>query len=182
MAGAQNVTGQLNFAPTFSQTGIFGALSSFTTNQQLPSFTSLQYQNSTSGTALFVDQLYAATLTFVSSTAQTFHFQNASLTDPFGNTLAMLRIREFVLLNTSTTAAWDLSVASAASNGVTWLPVVANNPPHAYANGGMVRLSDPNSSGAGVGQVISSSTDGIVITPTAHAVTAVILVLGASIL
>jgi hypothetical protein len=182
MAGAQVVTGQLNFNPVFSQTGVFGALASFTSNQQLPSFTSLQYQNTTSGVALFVDQLYAATLTFVASTAQTFHFGNASLIDPFGNTLSMLRIREFVILNTSGTAGWDLSVAQAASNGVTWLPVVANAPPHAYANGGIVRLSDPYSSGSGIGQVISSTTDGIVLTPTAHAVTAAILVLGASIL
>jgi len=182
MAGAQAVTGALNFTPSFNQTGVFGALSSFTSQQQLPSFTTVQYQNTTTGTALFVDQLYAATLTFVASTAQTFHFNNASLLDPFGNTLAMLRIRELIILNTSLTAGWDLSVAQAASNGVTWLPVVANGPPHAYANGGLLRLSDPNSSGAGVGQVISGSTDGIVLTPTAHAVTAVILALGASIL
>lgn len=182
MAGAQNVTGTINFNPNFQQTGIFGALASFQSSQQLPSFTSIQYQNATSGTALFVDQLYAATLTFVASTAQTFHFQTASLLDPFGNTIAMLRIREFLLLNTSPTVGWDLSVAQAASNGVTWLPVVANAPPHAYANGGLVRLSDPNSSGSGIGQVISATTDGIVITPTAHAVTAVMLVLGATIL
>jgi hypothetical protein len=177
---AQIVTGQLNFSPSFSQSGVLGALSAFVTTQQLPSFTSIQYVNGT-GVAYGVDQLYAAQLTFTASTAQTFHFETATLTDPFGNTLAMLRIRELIVLNTSPTIGWDLSVAQAASNGIAWLPVVANAPPQARANGGMVRISDPTTFGAAVGNFITNTTDGLVLTPTAHAVTAVILCLGCSV-
>jgi hypothetical protein len=177
---AQNVFGGLNFSPTFTQIGVLGALAAFPTNQNLPSFTSIQYVNGT-GMAFGVDQLYAATLTFVASTAQTFHFETSTLQDPFNNNISMLRIRELIVLNTSPTIGWDLSVAQAASNGIAWLPVVANAPPQARANGGMVRISDPQTFGAAVGNFITATTDGLVLTPTAHAVTAVILCLGCSV-
>jgi hypothetical protein len=177
---AQNVFGGVNFSPTFSQTGVLGALSAFQINQNLPGFTSIQYVNGT-GVAYGVDQIYGATLTFVASTAQTFHFETATLTDVFGNTIAMLRIRELIVLNTSPTIGWDLSVAQAASNGIAWLPVVANAPPVARGQGGMIRISDPQTFGAAAGNFITATTDGLVLTPTAHAVTATLLCLGCSV-
>jgi hypothetical protein len=52
----------------------------------------IQYANAVSQ-ALGVDQVYVGAGSLASTTA-TFHFQTSTLKDPFGNTLAMLRIRE----------------------------------------------------------------------------------------
>lgn len=173
---AQNVTGQLNFSANFQQTGVFGVIASQTLNQILSQ--SYQYINGT-GVALGVDQLYGATLTLAAS-ATTLHFETATLKDPFGNTLAMLRIREFIVLNTTVTGGFDLKVESSASNGIAWIPP-STSPLFARANNGFIRISDPYTFGAAAGNFITATTDGVTLDPGANTIVAAVLALGCSV-
>lgn len=182
MSVAQNVAGYANMTVNIGQTDV--VITSQTINGIVSQ--SLQYVNAT-GQSLGVDQLYAATITLAASTPQTFHFQTATLKDIFGNTLAMLRIRELVIVNSNTTLGQDLKVESAATNGITWLPpstspLYARSGTATSTNGfGGLRIFDPASFGAGVGNVISSTTDGLTLDPGTNTITVQILVLGCSV-
>lgn len=155
MSIAQNVTGLLTCSASFTQipTGLLAGSQGFTQTLTSP----LQFNNAV-GVNFGVDQMYSASFSLASTTS-TVHVQNASLKDPFGNTLAMLRIRLIMVLNTETTLTHILKVYAPASNAVPWLPPVANFltvPP-----GGVLLLTDPLSFGGGVGLVTASSADGI---------------------
>ncbi len=171
---AQIVTGQLNMTANFQQTPA-GLLSTLPYSQVIPDV--LQYLNNT-GVNYGVDQLYGETNS-LASTTQTIHFETATAKDIFGNTLAMLRVRELIIQNTETTLSHVLKVYSSASNGIAWLPPVGNFltvPP-----GGVLRISDPLSFGAGVGNFITSTTDGITLDSGSNTVGFKMLVLGCSV-
>lgn len=174
MAVAQPVTGQFNLTANFQQTAV-GQLTSAPSTQTINDV--LQYINAT-GVNYGVDQLYAAAKTLVATTA-TLHFETATLTDIFGDTIAMLRIRELIVKNTTTTLGSVLKVYAPASDGITWLPPAANFLP--VQPGGVLRISDPLSFGSGVGNVIGATSDGLVLDSGANTVAYQILVLGCSV-
>jgi hypothetical protein len=171
---AQIVTGQVNFTANFAQTPA-GLLVTTPYNQLISDV--LQYINST-GVNYGVDQLYAE-VNSLASTTQTIHFETATAKDIFGNTLAMLRIRELIIQNTETTLSHILKVYSPSSNGITWLPPVANFltvPP-----GGVLRISDPLSFGGGVGNVVGATSDGLTLDSASNTVGFKMMVLGCTV-
>jgi hypothetical protein len=174
MALAQNVKGQLNLNANFQQLNASDLSGGTFWSEVLAD--SLQYVNN-NGVNYGVDQVYAAKLS-LASTTQTVHFQTSTAKDPFGNSLAMLRIRELIIQNTNTVLGQDLKVYAPASNGITWLPPVANFIP--IRPSGVLRLSDPLSFGGGVGMVVGATTDGITFDSGSNTVTFNVLVLGNS--
>lgn len=173
MAVAQAVTGTLNFNPTFTQ--VETIINAVQANFGLTA-PALQYINA-QGVNFGVDQLYVGAGSLASTTI-TLHFETATLKDPFGNTLAMLRIRELIIFNTNVTLGQDLKVYAPSSNAITWLPPVANFIP--VRPGGVLRISDPLSFGGGVGQVVGATTDGLELDSGSNTVGYQILVLGNS--
>lgn len=175
MAVAQTVTGQLNLSANFLQTPT-GQLANTPYSQPLNDV--LQYVNNT-GVNYGVDQIYSEVNAGLASTTKTYHFETATLKDPFGNTLAMARIRELIIKNTETVLTHILKVYVPASNAISWLPPVANFltvPP-----GGVLRISDPLSFGGAVGLVVGATSDGLVLDSGSNTVGYQILVLGCSV-
>jgi hypothetical protein len=120
-----------------------------------------------------IDTMYAALLG-INNTTLTINLQN--FTDPGGNgSTAFDRIREFLLYNPNTNAGYDVSAYASASNGWPFLPP-STSPSIARANGGFVRLSDPQSTGSGNGNVVTGSTYSITLA-TSHNVTGLLLVM-----
>lgn len=187
MAVAAVVTSNVTITLTGNQsqsTGTIGSTSggaSLSVNPKISVVDSLINSNTT-GVVKAVDQLYQNQVNFVASTPQTFHFGNASLKDPFGNTITMARIRLLAIQVIDTTAGHDLQAYASASNGITWLPAAAA-PNLIRANFGLVILAyDPNSTGGGNGNVISNTTDGITLNPGSNAIAGVnILCIGESV-
>lgn len=174
MSVAQIVAGQVNMTANFQQTPSAG-LNLLPYSEVIQDI--LQYVNNT-GVNYGVDQLYAAKTTLVATTTN-LHFETATLKDPFGNTLAMLRIRELIIQNIDTNLAHVLKVSASASNGITWLPPAANFLP--VNAGSVLRISDPLSFGGGVGNVVGATTDGLLIDAGANTITFNILALGCSV-
>jgi hypothetical protein len=115
----------------------------------------------------------------LASTTQTVHFETATAHDPFGNTLAMLRLRELIIQNVTVTSGFDLQAYSPSSNGITWLPPVANY--LTVRAGGLLRFSDPLSFGGGVGQVVGSTSDGITLNSVSNTIVFNLVGLGCSV-
>jgi hypothetical protein len=177
---AQVVTGQFSFSANFQQTGILGAVPSVTLNQIMNQ--TLQYVNAT-GQALGVDQMYGFTGTLVSTT-KIFHFQTGVLNDIFGNPLAMLRVRDLLIINLSATASNVLKVYATSSNGITWVPPIANflSVYGGLASGaGMLRIADPYSFGGSAGNVVGATTDGLEVDSGSNTVSFAIIALGCSV-
>jgi hypothetical protein len=174
MSVAQTVTGTLNFNCNFQQTQTSGNINLNGSNLNETISQSLQYVNST-GVNYGVDQLYAKQITLASTTG-VYAFQTGSLTDPFGNTLAMLRIRELIIVNLNTTLGQDLEVYATASTGITWVPPVANY--LLCRAGGIIRLADPLSFGGGVGQVVGSSSSSLTLNSGSNTITLNLIALG----
>jgi hypothetical protein len=173
MSVAQIVTGSVNMSANFGQTDTI--IGPQTINGIISQ--ALQYVNNT-GVNYGVDQMFAKTGSLASTTVS-FHFETSTVNDPFGNTLAMLRIRELIIANTTVTLGSFLKVYATASDGITWLPGVASYlsvPP-----GGVLRISDPLSFGSGVGNVIGATTDGLELDSGSNTVSYQILVLGCSV-
>lgn len=137
----------------------------------------LQYTNGT-GAVNTCDQIYAKQTT-LASTTQTLHFQTATANDPFGNTLAMLRIHELIIQNLSVATSAFLKVSASASNGIAWLPLTASYIP--VRPGGVLWISDPLSFGAAIGNFITSTTDGLTIDSVANTITFNIVVVGSTV-
>ena len=182
MAVAANVSGIINLTASFTQvqaTGVIGS-SIGGGSQSFAELISIadQLTNAT-GAAKTCDQMYAAQLT-LSAAATTLHFETATAKDPAGNTLAMLRIRLLIVQNLTATAGFDVKVEASATNAIAWLPP-STAPLLARANGGLVLIYDPNSSGAGAGNVVGATTDGLTLDPGANTCTVNVLVVGDSV-
>lgn len=174
MAILQNVIASVNFNFNSQQTQTTGNLNAGgSTLLEIVSMAK-QYVNN-NGVNYGVDQLYAVQLSLAAA-ATTLHFQTSTAKDPFGNTLAMLRIRDVIVQNTNTTLSQFLKVYVPASNAITFLPPVASYIP--VQPGGMLWLSDPLSFGGGVGQVCGATTDGLTVDPAAFTIVANVLVIG----
>lgn len=137
---------------------------------------SLQY---TSGTgALQADGLYFKPIALVASTPQTFDL--TALTGIGGESLTVNRVREWILFNPDTTAGHDVKAYQGASNPWAMMPASAN-PLWARANNGSARVSDPNSTGAAVGNVATSTSKTFVLDPGANNVTVYLFILTSSV-
>jgi hypothetical protein len=131
---------------------------------------------SASGTAAGqVNLVYGNQVTFVASTPQTFDMQ--TWTDPFSNALVFARVRLFVIQVVSQTAGWNIELYASSSNGVTFLPPVANYLP-VNAGSLSVIVNDAVSTGAGVGTLVTSSTLNFTINPGTNPVVVNILAAG----
>jgi hypothetical protein len=171
----QNVTGQVTSTFALQESITTAVLA--TVNYPLPIANTVNY--STAGTgAEALDTVYAESLTLAASTPVTLNL-HTGLTDPAGNPIAFARVREFVVMVTSVTAGYSVEVYSAASNGWAFLPPVAN-PLTAQPDGGMVILRDPQSTGSGVGLIVTSSSCEVVLNPGSNTVVVSIIIAGCS--
>lgn len=136
----------------------------------------LQALFQSSGTAADqVNGLYAATLSFSASTPQTIDLQ--SLTDIFGAALSFQRVKGIALRVNSQTDGASLSIAPGASNGNTAilgtgssLRVLAST----ANNQGFLVLAAPNTTA----YAVSGSSKTLTLTPSAHAFTVDIVIVG----
>lgn len=132
----------------------------------------------TSGTgANQMDSLYWRPITLAASTPQTFNLQ--SIVGLGGESLVFARVRELILYNPTTTSGADCKLYQGASNPWAIAPP-STAPLWARANGGLARISDPSSTGAGVGNVVTSTSCEITLDPGANAMTVYLLVGGGS--
>lgn len=175
----QNITGTI---VTYSTFGEF--VSNVVTPYSIPfsipgaqgsAASSVNYTNGTG--ALQLDTCYSL-LGSLASTTLTIDF--TSLTDPNGNAINFARIREFLLYVTSTTAGFDLKVEQGASNGWAFVPP-STAPQIVRANGGFYRISDPNSTGAGNGNVVGASSKTVKFDSGSNTVTFLFLAVGTSV-
>jgi hypothetical protein len=135
----------------------------------------LQLNNGTG--AQQVDTLYCKVLTLVASTPQTVNFQ--STTDPDSASITFLRGRLFAVFNPTLTAGYDCKIYQAGSNPLVWVPP-SSSPGWARANGGLYFQMDPQSTGAGNGNVITSSSCEVTFDPGTNNVTVYVLMVGGS--
>jgi hypothetical protein len=168
-ATGQVVNGQVTFNAAFTEQAT--AIGTFSIPATVSS--NLSYANGTASNQ--VDTIYAKTVT-LAATTQTIDL--TSLTDPAGNSINFARVRELIVVNTSTAAGFDLKVEAGASNGVAFLPPAANFLLARY--NGSLRVSDPVSTGSGNGNVITSSTKTITFDAGANTVTFLVLIVGGS--
>jgi hypothetical protein len=176
MAVAQNVTATINFNFNTQQTITTGNINAAgSVFNGLVTFAK-QYVNA-QGVNYGVDQLFAQQLTLASTTG-TYHFETATQKDPWGNTLAMLRIRDLIIQNTNTTLGQDLEYYASASNGIAWLPTVSA--PLIVRAGGLDWKSDPLGFGAAVGNYITATTDGLTVNSLSATVIFNLVVIGNS--
>lgn len=133
----------------------------------------------TSGTgALQADGLYFAPIALVASTPQTFDL--TALTGIGGESLTVNRVREWLLYNPDTTSGHDVGAYQGASNPWAVMPASAN-PLYARAGGGLARISDPNSTGGAVGNVVGGTSKTFKLDPGTHNVTVYLLILTSSV-
>jgi hypothetical protein len=171
-ATGQVVVGTVSFNASFTE----AATAVGTYQIPVSSSLNLSYTNGTASNQ--VDTIYAKTFS-LASTTQTIDL--TSLTDPAGNSINFARVREFIVVNTSTTAGYDLEVYSGSSNG--WAPIgaVSGTPCYVrYGSGAMYRLSDPVSTGSGNGNVVGSTSKTITFNSGSNTVTFYVIVVGGS--
>lgn len=143
------------------------------------------YTNSNAGGSGVVDQLYAKQLT-LSAAATTINL--TSLTDVGGNTIDFARVREFVVENLNTTIGQDCKVEAGAANGWSVLPP-STNPLYARSGGvlttatvvGTVQISDPFSTGASNGNVVTTGSCNVTLDPGSNTITVNVIILGTSV-
>ncbi len=169
------VTGIVTTNWPFNENTTVGTLTTQGINAPVPINQTTNYN--TSGTATGqVNLIYGQQITFVVSTPQTFNLQ--TWLDVFGNAVPLARVREFIVQVVSVTPGWDIKLYSAASNGVIFLPPIANF--LTIRAGGMIAIRDPISTGGGNGNVVGGSTLSFTIDPGTHAVVVNILAAGGS--
>jgi hypothetical protein len=135
--------------------------------------------NYTQGTgALQADGLYFKPIALAASTPQTLDL--TALTGIGGESLTVNRVRELILFNPDAAAGHHVKLYQGATNPWAIAPASAN-PLWARANNGSARISDPNSTGSAVGNVVTSTSKTIVLDPGTNAVTVYLLLLTGSV-
>ena len=169
-----NVTGSISTQTSFTQvpTTVPGSVTPLNNAQ------SLKVTFQTSGTAAdTVDLKYSATLTFTASTAQTLDL--TALTDIYGGTVNLARVRSLTIYMKSTTDGATLTVGAAGTNpwaailGTTGTLVMQSS---TSTNASMLVLTAPNTTG----WVTSGSSKNLKLTPSAHAFSVDIEITGCS--
>jgi hypothetical protein len=173
----QNINGQVSTIFALQEQIATGVLQ--TINYPLPITNTVNYPTAAGGgtAAGQLDTIYAAQLTLAGTTiALNLH---TGLIDPAGNAISFARVREFVVQVVTATAGYSVEVYAGASDGWPFLPPVAN-PLTAQPNGGMVILRDSQSSGSGVGNVVTATTGNIVLNPGSNTVVVNVIIAGCS--
>lgn len=146
-----NLTMTINAAATYTPTGVISPY-------QIPSnisFQGIQFING-NGSPLTVDLAAWGTVSLASTTKL---IDFSALPDPDGITQDWTggRVRILIVQATTTNTGFDLEVYADATNGIAWIPPVANFVT-CRTNGGQIMWFDPNSNGSGQGNVITSSS------------------------
>jgi hypothetical protein len=179
MASAGTVSGSLVVTATFAEFITAGVINPETLNAALSALGivggTLQFNNGTA-TGL-IDTLYAKPLV-LAATPTTVDF--TAVTDPGNASVSFARSRFFMVFNPDPTAGHDVKVSQGASNGWAQLGVAANSQ-IARAGGGFFILVDPVSTGAGNGNVISSTSKTVLFDPGANTVTVYCINAGGSV-
>lgn len=170
-ATGQTITGNVTFNAAFTEAVSAGVIVPY----QVPATISsnLSYANGTGSGQ--VDTLYAKALTLSGATTT---IDLTSLTDPAGVSINFARVRELIVVNTATTAGYDVKVESGASNG--WSVLPPSSAPVYARYGGILRISDPTSTGGGNGNVVGSTSKTITFDPGSNTVTINVLIVGGS--
>ena len=163
MASAGVVTGTIQLAAAFQEYVSSGVVNPNTIPAALGALGlaagNLVFNNGTASGQ--VDTLYCKPLT-LSGTPTTVDF--TSVTDPGNASVSFARSRVFFAFNPSVTAGYDLGVYHGASNGWAQLPA-STNPLYARYGGGFIMLTDYTSTGAGNGNVITSTSKTVTFDP-----------------
>jgi hypothetical protein len=178
MASAGVVSGVVTLTVAFSEYITSGVINPQTLSGALGALGlaagNLSFNNGTG--SLQTDTLYAKPLT-LSATPTTVDF--TSVTDPGNASVTFARSRLFFVYNPAATAGYDCGVYHGASNGWAQLPASAN-PLYARYGGGFILLVDPTSTGAGNGDVITSTSKTVVFDPGANTLTVYVIMAGGS--
>jgi hypothetical protein len=168
---AQNVSGNINFAASFTETIATGFPNSMNAGAQIQLNQALAYATGATGS---VDAIYSAQLTLAAAAT---HISLASFTDLFGNTQAMLRCRFWVVQNLTLTAGKLCNIYTrTGTNPVTWLPVTTTGALWAAA-GGLVMGIDALSITTD-GWVVSASHCDFTLDPGANTVSVNVIIAG----
>lgn len=170
-AVGQVVAGNVTFNAAFTETVSSGVIQTYSVPATISS--NLSYANGTASNQ--IDTIYAKALTLSGATTT---IDLTSLTDPAGNSANFARVREFIVVNTSTTAGFDVKVEAGASNGWSVLPP-STSPVYARYSG-ILRISDPVSTGSGNGNVVGSTSKTVTFDPGANTVIINVLIVGGS--
>jgi hypothetical protein len=166
----QVVVGTVTFNASFTEQ----ATSNVTYQIPVTSSLNVSYGNGTASGQ--IDTIFAKTFS-LASTTQTLDL--TTLTDPAGNAITFARVREFIVVNTSTAPGQDLQVYSGASNG--WSPIGAVTATPTFARySGSYRLSDPTSTGSGNGNVVGSTSKTVTFNSGSNTVTFYVIIVGGS--
>ena len=170
----QTVNGQIQQTVSFVETAALAFNASAPYACALPSG-NLTYNPATGG-AGNCDTLYALS-TSLASTTLAINLFNGSLLSPSGKACVFLRVREFIVVNTSTVAGDLLEVYATASTGVAWLPLVATY--ITVPAGGVFRMSDYSSITTN-GYLVVTGSNGITFNSASNTVTFDVLIAGNS--
>lgn len=178
MASAGIVTGSITITAAFSEYITSGVVNPETLAAALSALGvtagALSFTNGTA--AGQVDTLYCKPFTLAASPTT---IDLTSVTDLGAASVTFARSRLFFVFNPTVTAAYDLAIYHGSSNG--WAPLPASaNPLYARANGGFALIVDPQSTGGGVGNVVTSTSKTVTLDPGANTVTAYVLCAGGS--
>jgi hypothetical protein len=167
----QVIAGNVTFNAAFTEAVSSGVIVPFSVPATISQ--NLGYTNGTASNQ--VDTLYAKQLTLAGATTT---IDLTSLTDPAGVSVNFARVRELIVVNTATTAGFDVKVEAGASNG--WAPLPTSADPLTARYGGSIRLSDPVSTGASNGNVTSGTSKTITFDPGANTCIINVLIVGGS--
>jgi hypothetical protein len=171
VAWAAAVQGTVLFTVNLGQAAT-GALSPYTIPAQVQLST-----NYASGVGPGqVDTLYARSLVLAGAPV-TVDF--AAVNDVSGAPVSFARIREFVAYVTDPAATHVVNVYAGASNGWSVVPP-STSPLPARPGGGLVRVADPQSTGAGAGNVVTATSRTVTFDPGANTVTVYVMAAGCS--
>ena len=94
--------------------------------------------------------------------------------------MAFARVRLFAVQITTATTNEPFKIYSGASNGVTWLPPVANYNT-VFTDGGLFLLLDPNSATSTNGMYVTSGHCNVVLDSGSNTVAGNVLIIGGSV-
>lgn len=179
MSSAGIVSGSLSVAASFSEYITSGLITPETLTQAISTFGqsagTLQFNNGTG--SLQADTLYAKPL-LLSATPTTVDF--TSFTDPGNASCSLARSRVFFVFNPAVTAGYDVKIEQGASNGWAVVPP-SSSPAYARYGGGFYLVTDPTSTGAGNGNVITSTSKTVTFDPGANTITIYVINAGTSV-
>ncbi len=174
-----NATGTVNTNFSFTEAISTGLVTANNLNATIGR--SITYANGTGSGQ--IDMLYAKKLT-LAATPTTLDL--TALTDLNGDALNFLRIREFIIQNLATTAAYVVTVGGAGSNawlgffGTTTSTLTMPTNVGATGNYATIQLSDPYTIGASTGAYVGASSKYLKLDPGANTIIVSVILAGCS--